>query len=64
MPITTAKKCFKENMRLCADPDKEPEKYNLYSGLVSLADSIEELHKTVNDIKSSLHVLGAALEKR
>ena len=51
-------------MRLCADYDNEPEKYNLYSGLASLADSIEELHKTIDDVKYSLQALGAVLDKK
>lgn len=37
----TAKKCFAENLQLFADPQSQPEKYNLYNGLYCVAQAIE-----------------------
>ncbi len=40
MPYQDAKQCFQENRRLI-DPRSDPEMWNLNTGLLSLAESIE-----------------------
>ena len=40
-----AKKCFAENIQLFADNVKEPEKYNLYSGLLELTKAIQNVER-------------------
>ena len=41
MDYSTAKRCFKENLDLFGNPQNEPEKFNLYNGLVELTEAIE-----------------------
>ena len=53
----TAKKSFEENIRLFADAQSEPEKYNLYNGLHALAGSIDEVQAKLEDIYRRLRAL-------
>jgi hypothetical protein len=41
---------FEENIRLFADPKREPEKFNLYAGLSSLATEVERLRADVANL--------------
>jgi len=47
MSFHNASRQFGENLRLFSDPQKEPEKYNLYAGLKNLADGLEDLEDSV-----------------
>ena len=53
----TAKKCFAENIRLFADPKREPEKFNLYNGLFNLAAAVEETQTEIAQIKAAVAAL-------
>ncbi len=50
----TAKACFKENLRLFGDSKSQPEKFNLYNGLVNLTTAIEDIKNQVDRIESQL----------
>jgi hypothetical protein len=52
--ITIAQDCFKENIQLSANPKKEPEKYNLYNGLMALADKIDEIESLLKKVNRIL----------
>ena len=54
MDYFTAKGCFYENMEVFGDPKTQPEKYNLYRGLDSLAKAIET---DMAEIKRQLNFL-------
>lgn len=50
-----AKKQFDENLNLFANPNTEPEKYNLYAGLSNLAQGLEDLAAEVEELKRKIH---------
>ena len=52
--ITVAQDCFKENIQFFADPKTEPEKYNLYNGLMALADKIDEIESRLKKVNKIL----------
>jgi hypothetical protein len=52
--ITIAQDCFKENIQLFANPKTEPEKYNLYNGLMALADKIDEIESLLKKVNRIL----------
>lgn len=49
-----AGKCFQENINLFSDPKNQPEKYNLYGGLLNLAWGMDTLKTLLNEINSRL----------
>lgn len=58
MSIQTAIDCFAENIRLFAPhPPSEPEKFNLYNGLVNLALAIQKMEMEINNIERDLHFI-------
>lgn len=54
MKAREAKRCFEENLRLFADPKTEPEKFNLYKGLVLLAEAVAIIESKASDIQTKL----------
>ena len=50
IPSEAAKKCFSENLSF-VDPAKEPEKFNLYNGLLNLADAIFAIEMQLRSIE-------------
>ena len=52
MSTQTAKDCFEENINLFSDPNKTPEKHNLYTGLYSLAEAIQRIEGQLQQIQS------------
>ena len=63
MPATgcdAARARFNENIRLFADPRQQPEKFNLYNGLFSLAVAISEIENRLLSIDHRL----TSLEER
>jgi hypothetical protein len=52
--VDTARKCFAENLRLFANANSEPEKYNLYNGLANLASAVEETQDQLSQILAAL----------
>ena len=54
MYSNNAKKCFSENLRLFANPTLEPEKYNLYNGLLNLAEAIKGIEQRIKYIKNEI----------
>jgi len=52
--LQVAIKCFVENCHLFADPDRDPEKFNLYTGLANLAEALEEIERKVDLIQGSI----------
>ena len=54
MFINVAKKSFKENLKLFGNSKAQPEKFNLYSGLIHLTDEIGDLKKEINKLQKEL----------
>jgi hypothetical protein len=52
-----AGECFLTNFRLLGGSDAEPEKYNLYKGLVELAAAVEKIEDDMKDIKDFMVVM-------
>jgi hypothetical protein len=48
---------FLTNFRLLGGSDAEPEKYNLYKGLVELAAAVEKIEEDMKDIKDFMVVM-------
>jgi len=57
MSTSVAKKCFEENLQLFANPKLDPEKFNLYSGLLSLATAIANVEQSIGNIEHEIHQL-------
>jgi hypothetical protein len=53
----TAKECFVENIQLFATAPAQPEKFNLYNGLYSLAESLELLERRIAKIETNLQII-------
>ena len=51
MSLFTAKKQFEENLRLFGDSNRNPEKFNLYAGLVNLTDALIKIESDLDSIK-------------
>jgi len=49
-----AKKQFEENLRLFGDSSTQPEKFNLYAGLMNLADSLINIESEIEVIKREI----------
>ena len=54
MGIQGAKKCFEENHKLFVSAEKDPEKYNLYAGLLGLAKGIEVLPLEIIQLREDI----------
>jgi hypothetical protein len=50
MSYERAKNCFNENISLFANPQSQPEKYNLYNGLTNLTNAIETDLGSIKDL--------------
>ena len=57
MGIETAIKCFQENCVDFADAGTQPEKYNLYTGLANLAETVGELQILVRQVRNEVQQL-------
>ncbi len=57
MSAKDAEASFLTNFRLMGGPDAEPEKYNLYKGLMELAASMEKIESDLKDIKDFMYFL-------
>jgi len=57
MNAFTAKQCFQENLELFSNPQTEPEKYNLYKGLLGMADAILDLEQKIKNIQDSVRYI-------
>ncbi len=55
-----AQKCFEENIRVM-DPSKEPEKYNLYKGLLNLALLIQRMEIDIKGLQREISYLASSL---
>ena len=51
----TAIDSFKANIEPFSDATSDPEKYNLYLGLINLAEAIAEIEKRLNRIEQKSH---------
>ncbi len=52
--FNTAAKCFKENLQLFTNPQTNPEQFNLYSGLLSLAQGMAQLESEVQALQQEI----------
>lgn len=62
MSIIVAKNCFAENRNLFGDAKTQPEKFNLYSGLANLADAVQKLERTIDDIQRTVKHLESKIK--
>ncbi|HEU4853982.1 MAG TPA: hypothetical protein VFS89_01690 [Nitrosospira sp.] len=52
MSVTSdAKRMFVENLNTFGDKETQPEKYNLYLGLIYLTASVEQIQQELEEIK-------------
>jgi hypothetical protein len=52
MSVTSdAKRMFVENLNAFGDKEMQPEKYNLYLGLIYLMASVEQIQQELEEIK-------------
>ena len=54
--------CFLENRQLFANPQTDPEKYNLYNGLQGLSETVESLNHAVHNIERQLDLMNRKLD--
>lgn len=55
MPVTSdAKRMFVENLNAFGDKETQPEKYNLYLGLIYLVASVEQIQQDLEEIKRQI----------
>ncbi|MBN9133649.1 MAG: hypothetical protein J0H48_09850 [Nitrosospira multiformis] len=55
MSVTSdAKRMFVENLNAFGDKEAQPEKYNLYLGLVYLMASVEQIQQELEEIKQMI----------
>lgn len=54
MSFFHARRQFEDNLNLFWDPNVNPEKYNLYAGLMNLADGLNRLEARVEDIEQKI----------
>lgn len=50
-------KCFQENLRLFANSQTQPEKYNLYQGLASLAEMMKKMQTELRYLRQEVQTL-------
>lgn len=58
-----ASSCFLENIQLFANPQTEPEKYNLYRGLAAMAEIVEAAHLQLYSIETRLDSIAQEIRK-
>lgn len=46
--------CFAENVKLFADFEKDPERYNLYRGLVAMSEVLEQVLQRQDEIERQI----------
>ena len=57
MSFYDAKRFFEENLQLFGDPQTDPEKYNLYNGLLNLVNALEMLDQQIRHLAEQLQAL-------
>lgn len=62
MTINTAKDCFLENITLFGDAKTNPEKFNLYNGLVNLCTAIQRLGNDVHNMEQDIKRIKQSVE--
>lgn len=62
MSFYSAKRNFEENLNLFADPQTNPEKYNLYMGLLNMVRGIESLEREVDQVKEEVHRIRVSIK--
>jgi len=50
MNLYNAEKQLKENLTLFGDPKTQPEKYNLYAGLLNLIRGLRDIDRKIDDL--------------
>lgn len=61
MYFDNAKKQFAENLQLFGDPHSEPEKYNLYSGMLNIAKGLNDMEHRLSQLEREVMTLRQAL---
>ena len=61
MSADAAKGYFRGNVALFGKAQEQPEKFNLYNGLASLADAVDDIERMVKTIQHELSSIKARL---
>ena len=56
MKFNNASKQFEENLKMFGDAHTNPEKYNLYAGLMNLADGLSQMEARLDSIERTLRL--------
>jgi len=59
-----AEACFAENVNIFGDAQTQPEKHNLYKGLMALSKVLEEVLQSQRRLEQQLNVVVQALRSR
>ncbi|MBU1084861.1 hypothetical protein KKB06_00770 [Patescibacteria group bacterium] len=57
MSTYQAKIQFEENLKLFGNATSQPEKYNLYAGLINLTKAIEQIKSDLRSIKDDIFII-------
>lgn len=64
MSLYQARRQFEENLQLFGDADSQPEKYNLYAGLLNLTKALSDIEDKVMRIQSKLEDIEREVRRR
>lgn len=48
--LNAARNCIVENLNMFSDPNTQPERYNLYTALLNIIDSLKDIEDSMEDI--------------
>lgn len=57
--MANPKDFFAENYRLFSNPQTEPERFNLYGGLVALSNQIDDMERRIRSIEQNINFLAS-----
>jgi hypothetical protein len=55
-----AKKIFYENLKLVGSPHTEPERHNLYSGMLALLDALSHIENQIEGLAQEVRAMRLA----
>jgi hypothetical protein len=55
---------FDENLKLFCDPETQPEKYNLYHGLFSLATDVSDLQRELKKLRRNISLIQTKIHRK
>ena len=64
MKMKSAEEYFDENLKFFCDPDTQPEKYNLYHGLASLAADVSDLQNELKKMRRNVSLIQTKMHRK